>query len=147
MSIEFLEPLTNSRTHDAMKRTLRDLTPNSEMLKILRETLTALSSEIRFITCVEQKLTQAPVSDKLSGASRCSSANLSQSIEGQAHGAYHAVDNNGARLYRQSEEIISIQADHREMVKFSSKGDRHYLQVLRQLRKALEDCRSVRREP
>jgi hypothetical protein len=64
MSIKFLEPLTKDREHDSMKRTLRDLAPNSKMLKILCETLTALSTEIRFITCIEQKLTVAPVSDK-----------------------------------------------------------------------------------
>jgi hypothetical protein len=64
MSNEPLEPLTLKRTHSSMTRTLRDLQPGSELLKMLRDTLTRLSPDIRFITCVEQKLTLAPVREK-----------------------------------------------------------------------------------
>ena len=64
MSNEPLEPLTLKRTHSSMTRTLRDLQPGSELLKMLRNTLTRLSTDIRFITCVEQKLTLAPVREK-----------------------------------------------------------------------------------
>ncbi|OCK98199.1 uncharacterized protein K441DRAFT_741253, partial [Cenococcum geophilum 1.58] len=122
MNNEPLEPLTLKRIHSSMTRTLRDLQPDSELLKMLRDTLTELSPDIRFITCVEQKLTLAPL------------------IDGQRRENYHAVDMNGARIYSQSEDIIPIQGDHREMIKFSYKGDMHYQQVLRQLRRSLDNC-------
>lgn len=64
MSVDFLEPLTMKRKHPSMTRTLRDLQDGSEILNMLRGTLTALSKDIRFITCVEQKLTLAPVREK-----------------------------------------------------------------------------------
>lgn len=62
MSVQFLEPLTHRRQHDAMKRTLQDLTANSEILKMLGDALRNLSENVKFITCIEQKLTAAPVS-------------------------------------------------------------------------------------
>lgn len=49
---------------------------------------------------------------------------------------------NGAQIYSQSEDIILIQGDHREMIKFSYR-DMHYQQVLHQLRRSLDNCGSA----
>lgn len=46
-------------------------------------------------------------------------------------------------MYSKDEDVIRIQADHREMIKFSSEVDRYYLQVLNRLKTVLEDCRFV----
>lgn len=67
MSVEPLEALTAKRQHESMIRTLGDLKPNSELLKVLQDHLRRLSTnaKIRVITCVEQKLTRVPVRYKL----------------------------------------------------------------------------------
>lgn len=61
MTIKHLEPITLEREHESMKRILEDLRKDSEMLRVLRETLQDTQTEISFITCVEQQLTQAQV--------------------------------------------------------------------------------------
>ncbi|KAF2877237.1 hypothetical protein BDV95DRAFT_601651 [Massariosphaeria phaeospora] len=128
MSVEELQPLTNGRIHSAASRTLEDLRQNSQILDILREGLQNLNTDIefniKFITCVEQKLTTIP------------------STDGKIPKQYHAVPKSAARLFCHSENTISIHADHRNMIKFSHKGDRHYNQVVQQLRRALEGCAS-----
>ncbi|CAO2656100.1 Nn.00g049030.m01.CDS01 [Neocucurbitaria sp. VM-36] len=126
MSIQYLEPLTDQRSHDSMKRTLRDLASNSELLKILGDALRTLSEDLRFITCVEQKLTEAP------------------STKGQPSASYEAVSLNQARIFSRAEDVVRIHADHREMIKFSSDDDRHYEHILQRLRIALKDCRGIK---
>lgn len=65
MSIEPLERFArkSKRQNDSMIRTLGDLKPNSELLNVLHDRLRRLSTttKIRVISCVEQKLTLAPV--------------------------------------------------------------------------------------
>jgi hypothetical protein len=128
MSIQYLEPVAEQRKHDAMKRTLHDLAADSEMLKMLGDAMRSLKSDVKFITCIEQKMTNAPT------------------IDGQPPAAYHAVNRRGAEIYSQQEILIPIHADHREMIKFSSDEDRHYEQVLQRLKEALEGCRQIRND-
>lgn len=65
MSVEPLEEfaLASKRQNSSMIRTLGDLKPNSELLEVLHRHLRLLSTttKIRVISCVEQKLTLAPV--------------------------------------------------------------------------------------
>lgn len=61
MSIQSLEPITDARDHDAMRRTLGDIQEQSELLNELRTSLAGFQG-INFITCEEQKLTKARVS-------------------------------------------------------------------------------------
>lgn len=70
MSIEYLEPLTKDREHGSMTRILRDLEPDSELRKGLLDSLHRLFNHksIKFVTCVEQKLTRGPVRESSSGA-------------------------------------------------------------------------------
>lgn len=67
MSVEPLEALASKRHHENMTRTLGDLKPNSELLRVLHDQLRRLSAttKVRVISCVEQKLTRAPVCTKL----------------------------------------------------------------------------------
>lgn len=61
MSIDFLVPITEGRLHESSRRTLEDIRSNSEMLKMLRDTLSSLQKSITFITCEEQRMTAAQV--------------------------------------------------------------------------------------
>ncbi|KAF9641203.1 hypothetical protein BFW01_g562 [Lasiodiplodia theobromae] len=106
MSVEPLEIFTRAskRQNSSMIRTLGDLKPNSELLKVLHDQLRRLSTttKIRVISCVEQKLTLVP---KIN--------------DGDEDKFYQPVDLNAARTYAQTEDdFIPIHADHREMAKF-----------------------------
>ena len=69
MSVGPLKNMASKRAHENMKQTLNDLDrrSDSEILRMLRETLTMLasSSHVRLITCIEQKLTSVPVREIL----------------------------------------------------------------------------------
>jgi hypothetical protein len=71
MNVDNLIPLTRDRVDASMSRTLQELQPNSELLKLLREALARMKQNITFITCVEQMQTLVPVSRQMVIRKRC----------------------------------------------------------------------------
>jgi hypothetical protein len=61
MNIEYLEPFVEKHAHSSKLNTIRDLKADSEMLEILRNSLDRLIHQMEIITCIEQRVTTAPV--------------------------------------------------------------------------------------